>query len=182
MTDCNAIATRVVTTGDESPENPTSTRLDSWKEIAHYLNRNVRTVQRWETLEAMPVHRHCHDAGHSIYAYKHEIDAWRLNRSQEKRPRLRVSAIRKTPLDSLAPAEQAALLRLLAVLVEDLHDTVTRSTAGLPGYDGLQRGAVTEGLVFVEGPKGPNSVERMTIGDTAGMPLLVACTRLKVDK
>ncbi|PYU40162.1 MAG: hypothetical protein DMG53_23420, partial [Acidobacteria bacterium] len=22
--------------------------LDSWKEIAAYLNRNVRTVQRWE--------------------------------------------------------------------------------------------------------------------------------------
>ena len=58
----------VVTIGDESPESHILTRLDSWKDIAHYLNRNVRTVQRWERLEAMPVHRHRHDTGHSVYA------------------------------------------------------------------------------------------------------------------
>ncbi len=97
-TDGNAVVTRVVTTGDESPESRTLTRLDSWKDIAHYLNRNVRTVQRWEMREAMPVHRHCHDTGHSVYAYRQEIDAWRSNRSQEKRPTLRVSVIRRTPL------------------------------------------------------------------------------------
>ena len=121
-TDGNAVATRVVTTGDESLESPNSTRLDSWKDIAHYLNRNVRTVQRWEMLEAMPVHRHCHDTGHSVYAYKHEIDAWRSNRSQEKRPTPRVSAIQRTPLGSLARAEQSALLRLLEVIVEQFRE------------------------------------------------------------
>src|SRR5260370_22060658 len=45
-TDSKAVATRVVITGDESPESPTASRLDSWKDIAHYLNRSVRTVQR----------------------------------------------------------------------------------------------------------------------------------------
>ena len=35
-----------------------SDRLDSWKEIAAYLNRDVTTVQRWEKREGMPVHRH----------------------------------------------------------------------------------------------------------------------------
>jgi hypothetical protein len=35
-------------------------RLDSWKEIAAYLNRDVTTVQRWEKREGMPVHRHIH--------------------------------------------------------------------------------------------------------------------------
>ncbi len=153
-TDSNAVATCVVTTGNEPPETPTLARLDSWKEIAHYLNRNVRTVQRWEVLEAMPVHRHCHGTGHSVYACKQEIDAWRSNRGQEKRPTLRISAILRTPLDSLAPAEQSALLRSLVVLVEHLHDEVTRSTAGLPAYGGLQQRAVTEGLVFAEGSKG----------------------------
>ena len=35
-------------------------RLDSWKEIAAYLNRGVRTVRRWEEEEGLPVHRHVH--------------------------------------------------------------------------------------------------------------------------
>ena len=33
-------------------------RLDSWKEIAGYLGREVRTVQGWEKNEGLPVHRH----------------------------------------------------------------------------------------------------------------------------
>src|ERR1700752_2996048 len=51
-------------------------RLDSWKEIAAYLNRDVTTVQRWERREGMPVHRHLHDKQGSVYAYKSELDAW----------------------------------------------------------------------------------------------------------
>ena len=35
-------------------------RLDSWKEIATFLNRGVRTVQRWEATEGLPVRRHQH--------------------------------------------------------------------------------------------------------------------------
>ena len=36
-------------------------RLDSWKDIAAHLKRDVSTVQRWEKREGMPVHRHFHD-------------------------------------------------------------------------------------------------------------------------
>ena len=35
--------------------------LDSWKDIAAYLKRDISTVQRWERREDMPVHRHVHD-------------------------------------------------------------------------------------------------------------------------
>jgi hypothetical protein len=35
-------------------ETPSERRLDSWKEIALYLHRDVTTVQRWEKLEGMP--------------------------------------------------------------------------------------------------------------------------------
>ncbi len=55
-------------------------RLDSWKEIAAYLNRDVTTVQRWEKREGMPVHRHLHDKRGSVYALSSEIDAWRQSR------------------------------------------------------------------------------------------------------
>jgi len=32
-------------------------RLESWKEIALYLGRDVTTVRRWEKREGLPVHR-----------------------------------------------------------------------------------------------------------------------------
>jgi adenylate cyclase len=51
-------------------------RLVSWKEIAAYLNRGARTVQRWEREEGLPVHRLRHDKLGSVYAYKSELDAW----------------------------------------------------------------------------------------------------------
>ena len=51
-------------------------RLDSWKEIASYLRRGARTLQRWEREQGLPVHRLRHDQGSTIYAYKSELDAW----------------------------------------------------------------------------------------------------------
>src|SRR6185436_10631484 len=43
-------------------------RLDSWKEIAAYLTRDVATVRRWEKREALPVHRHLHEKLGSVFA------------------------------------------------------------------------------------------------------------------
>jgi Tol biopolymer transport system component len=60
---------------------PLEDRLDSWKEIAAYLNRDVTTVQRWEKREAMPVHRHVHDRLGSVYASRTELDAWIRSRN-----------------------------------------------------------------------------------------------------
>jgi|HubBroStandDraft_1064217.scaffolds.fasta_scaffold04041_3 Tol biopolymer transport system component len=56
-------------------------RLDSWKEIAAYLKRDVTTVQRWEKREEMPVHRHLHDRMGSVYASRAELDAWTRSRN-----------------------------------------------------------------------------------------------------
>ncbi len=61
----------------QSPPTPhAEDRLDSWKEIAAYLRRGVRTVRRWEKGEGLPVHRHLHKRLGTVYAYKPEIDAW----------------------------------------------------------------------------------------------------------
>src|SRR5260221_9668904 len=61
---------------DRAPSaKPSEDRLDSWKEIAAYLNRDVTTVQRWEKREGMPVHRHLHDKLGSVYASRAELDA-----------------------------------------------------------------------------------------------------------
>jgi len=61
----------------------TSDRLDSWKEIAAYLRRSVRTVTRWEREEGLPVHRHLHSKSGTVYAYKPEIDTWWTSRGKQ---------------------------------------------------------------------------------------------------
>ena len=52
-------------------------RLDSWKAIAQYLGRDVRTVMRWERQSGMPVHRvPASGRGNSVFGYTDEIDQW----------------------------------------------------------------------------------------------------------
>jgi hypothetical protein len=55
-------------------------RLESWKEIAAYLGREVRTVQLWEKSEELPIHRHQHSRQGTVYAFTAELDAWRETR------------------------------------------------------------------------------------------------------
>ena len=57
------------------------TRLDSWKEVAAFFRREVRTVQLWEKSEGLPVRRQHHKKAGSIYAYRHELEAWWIARS-----------------------------------------------------------------------------------------------------
>jgi len=62
--------------GEETP-------LESWKEIAAYLQRDVKTAHRWEKREGLPIHRHLHKSRASVYAYPSELDAWRANREPD---------------------------------------------------------------------------------------------------
>ena len=57
-------------------EETSNGRLNSWKEIAGYLGRGIRSVQRWESEEGLPVHRLSHDKRGTVYAYKYELDSW----------------------------------------------------------------------------------------------------------
>ncbi|MEK7408484.1 MAG: hypothetical protein AAB225_25715 [Acidobacteriota bacterium] len=70
------------------PAPPGHQRLESWKEIAAYLGREVRTVQRWEAEEGLPVHRHPHKKLGTVHAFRPEIDIWMRDRKAvlEKEP------------------------------------------------------------------------------------------------
>ena len=76
--------------------------LDSWKDIAAYLKRDISTVQRWERREDMPVHRHVHDRRGSVYAFRSELDVW----LESRRLRLEQEADRRTAetAESVVPA------------------------------------------------------------------------------
>jgi hypothetical protein len=60
-------------------------RLTGWKEIATHLRTSVRTVQRWERNEALPIHRHYHRKGSTSYATSEELDSWLSSRSLRSR-------------------------------------------------------------------------------------------------
>lgn len=51
------------------------TILNGWKEIANYLGRGVRTVQRWEHL-GLPVHRPRGASRSAVTALADEMNAW----------------------------------------------------------------------------------------------------------
>jgi Tol biopolymer transport system component len=90
--------------GEASPGTPPTVRppqdrLDSWKEIAAHLNRDVTTVQRWEKREGMPVHRHLHDKMGSVYAFPEELDAWARSRN--------LRAAKENANDALSPSSPA---------------------------------------------------------------------------
>ena len=66
-------------------------RLDSWKEIATYVRRDVKTARRWEQREGLPVHRHHHGMLGSVYAFADEIDIWYTKRNSPAASRQQAS-------------------------------------------------------------------------------------------
>src|SRR5579875_1620266 len=81
-------------------------RLDSWKDIASYLGRSEKTVQRWEEGEQLPVHRLVHEKRGSVYAYTSELEAWREARKASIEPSAAPNESRLRNLTILKPASQ----------------------------------------------------------------------------
>src|ERR1051326_6280756 len=75
-------------------------RLDSWKEIAVYLRREVRTVQMWEKHEGLPVHRHFHSRRSTVFAFRSEIESWAKRRTA-------IAASAKAAAEFVQPAQAA---------------------------------------------------------------------------
>src|SRR3954468_22203805 len=61
--------------------SPATDRLRGWKQIGAYLHRDVRTVQRWERNEHLPVHRQLHIKLGTVRAVPAELDEWLANRT-----------------------------------------------------------------------------------------------------
>jgi predicted DNA-binding transcriptional regulator AlpA len=58
-----------------------STVLSSWKDIAEYLGKGVRTVQRWEHHLGLPVRRPIGSSQKSaVVLYRGDVDAWLATR------------------------------------------------------------------------------------------------------
>lgn len=104
-----------------------SHRLDSWKAIAAYLDRDVRTVMRWSKAQGLPVHRVAGGKGRSVFAFSDELDAWLLGQPDRHEPD--PAAVPAAPLPAPAPhpSRRVTPWRLAAALV-----VIVLGTAALP--------------------------------------------------
>lgn len=79
-----------VETESSVPPSIDGEKLESWKEIAAFFRREVRTVQLWEKREGLPVRRQHHKKIGSIFAYRTDLERWwreRL-RSDDAKPQI----------------------------------------------------------------------------------------------
>src|ERR1700722_544031 len=114
--------------------NPQSRRLESWKEIAAYLGRDVTTVRRWEKREGLPVHRLQHSRLGSVYAYSVELDAWRCERAPAAGPpdTPQASEVVRSGVDAPKVAALATLLLSVTLgLIWLLRERTTSATGSI---------------------------------------------------
>src|SRR5688500_6600093 len=109
-------------------------RLDSWKAIATYLKRDVRTVQRWERKEALPVHRHLHGSQSSIYAYASELDAWWSSR----RMQLDQSSVEGSPPETRRRTATRGAFAVMILLIVGLLLIVAINRRQAPAADAVR--------------------------------------------
>lgn len=109
-------------------------RLDSWKEIANYFRREVRTVQLWEKREGLPVHRHFHKQLGSVFAFRSELKAWNDQVSQKSNQQSPVAtqAARQGPQQSQVTIRVEPLLNQ-TVANQALCDAIVAKTVAVLG-------------------------------------------------
>ncbi|MGE5362374.1 MAG: hypothetical protein ACM3NQ_25440 [Bacteroidales bacterium] len=95
--------------------------LNSWKEIAAYLDRDVRTVMRWERTRGLPVHRLPGGPKAGVYALPAELESWRRGRKLalvdgRPEPQPAAAAPARTVELNRKPALAIALLACLVVV------------------------------------------------------------------
>jgi adenylate cyclase len=136
-------------------------RLDSWKEIAAYLKRGARTVQRWESEEALPVHRLQHDTLGSVYAYASELDAWWSSRKAAPRdPGPEASA---TPAVAVLPFVDMSREQDQAYFCEGIAEEILNGLSRLKGIRVVSR---TASFRFRASGADPGQVGRQLHADT----------------
>jgi hypothetical protein len=70
----------------------------------------------------MPVYRHSHGAGDSVFAYRYELNAWWAGGSHPGDPRRTTLTIQRARLGALSHTQMASLRTLLEAILERLHE------------------------------------------------------------
>ena len=148
--------------------------VDSWKEIASYLGRDVRTVLRWERTRKLPIHRLPGGPKPAVYALKSELDAWRGSSGMHSTDECHPVAPAGEPLKPDGqPAGSVAVLPFSSLSADKdneyfsdgLADEIITALAGIPG---LRVTARTSSFAF----RGENRDVR-EIGSRLGVEMLL---------
>jgi hypothetical protein len=124
----------------QEPLRPST--LNGWKDIAAYLGKSVRSVQRWEATLGLPIHRIHTSDGHIVYADRDEIDRWRSARDTPRSATVPVEADRLTPARRRTPPR----LSVTAGVCATLAATMLAFAAGAC-WQGTQQLAATPAAV-----------------------------------
>ncbi|MGA7521578.1 MAG: hypothetical protein WBW84_03795 [Acidobacteriaceae bacterium] len=107
--------------------------LTSWKDIAQYMGKGVRTVQRWEQDFALPVRRPQGSNKKAILARPSDLDAWVALRCASRPPASASSAALRTlsllPGDSSRGRGSLEALTALNAQIETSHMLRTNNLA-----------------------------------------------------
>jgi CheY-like chemotaxis protein len=113
-----------------------SETLNSWTEIAAYLNRGVRTVQRWRQKLHLPVYKVGNNPNNPVLAYKTQLDTW-MRRYTERdgrgpAPRNRnVANVLQSPRKSILYVDDdVSILLLRRTMLESRGFSVTTTSSG----------------------------------------------------
>jgi len=127
--------------------------LNSWKEVAIYLGRGVRTVQRWEIDLGLPVRRPRGKPRSAVIAFKAELDSW-LTGSQKDTPQEEAT---KKPLK--APPRTQVLHSNTELLMSKTRQLLDRSvdlcTQSQSLCERLNRGLATTVVLATKGLRPP---------------------------
>lgn len=80
------VPTSIPDSGGGASRADAADALNGWKEIAVYLGKSVRTVQRWERAYGLPVQRVAAAAGEIVWASRTELEAWRRGHASLDEP------------------------------------------------------------------------------------------------
>ncbi len=94
--------------------------LSSWKEIAHFFGKGVRTVQRWEKTLDLPIHRPPGAPSNVVLARTSDLEEW-MHRGPI--PRTELDSATSTSIASLPSLEHAVaqLAKLNGISVEQVE-------------------------------------------------------------
>lgn len=108
--------------------------LTSWKEIARYLGKGVRTVQRWELTLGLPVKRPCGADARIVMARREDLDQWLSNGWR----------INGKASPSLTPKPHLELLRTVNENLSTFVQRSTRIRQSMEGFIAARQGLLRE--------------------------------------
>jgi adenylate cyclase len=150
--------------------------LRGWKQIAAYLHRDVRTVQRWERNEHLPVRRQVHVKSGTVLAARATLDEWLLGRTSPRAGTQAHFRTRNPRAYELYLEGRQLLHRFQRKNIERARELFDRAIALDPGFASAHAGLADccSYLYLYWGP----TVDNLRLADSASRRALALSPRL----